>query len=261
MSLLHPLIGRRLFLSSTLVGVIGIFRRATPAQGGTAQSAPRSAEALSPAPPPSTNHSTAVAETSVISAAAMAQAGGEASVRPFKFNASDEDLADLKRRVAATRWPEQEQVRDDSQGVQLDTIQKLARYWATDYDWRKVEARLNALPNFITNIDGLDIHFIHVRSKHEKALPMIVTHGWPGSVIEQLKIVDPLTDPTAHGATTSDAFDLVIPSLPGYGFSGKPTAPGWNPVSIAKAWATLMQRLGYTKYVGRVATGAMPFPR
>jgi pimeloyl-ACP methyl ester carboxylesterase len=192
-----------------------------------------------------------VAETSVISAAAMAQASGETSVRPFKFTASDEDLADLKRRVAATRWPDREQVRDDSQGVQLDTIQKLARYWATEYDWRKVEARLNALPNFITNIDGLDIHFIHVRSKHENALPMIVTHGWPGSIIEQLKVIDPLTDPTAFGGSATDAFHLVIPSLPGYGFSGKPTAPGWNPVSIAKAWATLMQRLGYTKYVAQ----------
>jgi hypothetical protein len=182
-----------------------------------------------------------VGETSVISAAAaMAQASGETSVRPFKFTASDEDLADLKRRVAATRWPEREQVTDDSQGVQLDTIQKLARYWATDYDWRKVEARLNALPNFITNIDGLDIHFIHVRSKHENALPMIVTHGWPGSIIEQLKIIGPLTDPTAFGGSAADAFHLVIPSLPGYGFSGKPTAPGWNPVSIAKAWATLL---------------------
>jgi pimeloyl-ACP methyl ester carboxylesterase len=192
-----------------------------------------------------------VAETSVISAAAMAQASGETSVRPFKFTASDEDLADLKRRVAATRWPDREQVRDDSQGVQLDTIQKLARYWATEYDWRKVEARLNALPNFITNIDGLDIHFIHVRSKHENALPMIVTHGWPGSIIEQLKVIDPLTDPTAFGGSATDAFHLVIPSLPGYGFSGKPKAPGWNPVSIAKAWATLMQRLGYTKYVAQ----------
>jgi hypothetical protein len=198
MSVLHTWIGRRPFLSSTLVGVIGTFLRATAARAGTARSVPGSAEALSPAPAPSTNHSTAVAETSVISAAAMAQASGETSVRPFKFTASDEDLADLKRRVAATRWPDREQVRDDSQGVRLDTIQKLARYWATEYDWRKVEARLNALPNFITNIDGLDIHFIHVRSKHENALPMIVTHGWPGSIIEQLKVIDPLTDPTGN---------------------------------------------------------------
>jgi pimeloyl-ACP methyl ester carboxylesterase len=172
-------------------------------------------------------------------------------IRPFKFNATDDALVDLRRRIAATKWPERETVADTSQGVQLATMQELARYWATDHDWRKVEARLNALPQFITNIDGLDIHFIHVRSKDQNALPMIVTHGWPGSVIEQLKIIEPLTNPTAHGASASDAFDLVIPSLPGYGFSGKPTAPGWNPISIAKAWATLMQRLGYTRYVAQ----------
>ena len=163
----------------------------------------------------------------------------------------DEALADLRRRINATKWPEREQVADASQGVQLATMQKLARYWATEHDWRKVEARLNALPQFITEIDGLDIHFIHVRSKHENALPMIVTHGWPGSIIEQLKIIDPLTNPTAHGGSAADAFHLVIPSLPGYGFSGKPTEPGWNPVRIARAWATLMQRLGYTRYVAQ----------
>ena len=173
------------------------------------------------------------------------------AIRPFPFHAPDEELVDLRRRINATKWPERETVTDDSQGVQLATIQKLARYWATEYDWRKVEARLNALPQFITEIDGLDIHFIHVRSKHENALPMIVTHGWPGSIIEQLKIIEPLTNPTAHGGTAADAFHLVIPSLPGYGFSGKPTAPGWNPVSIARAWATLMQRLGYTRYVAQ----------
>jgi pimeloyl-ACP methyl ester carboxylesterase len=172
-------------------------------------------------------------------------------IRPFRAKFPKADLTDLRRRVAATRWPERETVRDDSQGVRLATIQKLAHYWATKHDWRKCEAKLNALPNFITGIDGLDIHFIHVRSKHENALPMIVTHGWPGSIIEQLKIIDPLTNPTAHGGTAADAFHLVIPSLPGYGFSGKPTAPGWNPVSIAKAWATLMQRLGYTKFVAQ----------
>jgi len=172
-------------------------------------------------------------------------------IRPFSFHAPEAELADLRKRINATKWPEREQVTDDSQGVQLDTIQKLARYWGTGYDWRKVEARLNALPNFVTTIDGLDIHFIHVRSKHENALPMIVTHGWPGSIIEQLKIIEPLTNPTAHGGNAADAFHLVIPSLPGYGFSGKPTAPGWNPVSIAKAWATLIQRLGYTKYVAQ----------
>jgi len=173
------------------------------------------------------------------------------AVRPFRINIPEEQLVDLRRRVKATRWPDKETVTDPSQGVQLATIQQLARYWATDHDWRKIEAKLNAWPQFITEIDGLDMHFIHVRSKHENALPMIVTHGWPGSIIEQLKIIDPLTNPTAHGGSASDAFDLVIPSLPGYGFSGKPTAPGWTPVSIARAWATLMQRLGYKRYVAQ----------
>ena len=172
-------------------------------------------------------------------------------IRPFHVNFRKKQLADLRRRVKATRWPEKETVADASQGVQLATMQKLAQYWASEHDWRKCEAKINAVPNFITEIDGLDIHFIHVRSKHENALPMIVTHGWPGSIIEQMKIIEPLTDPTAHGGTAADAFHLVIPSLPGYGFSGKPTKPGWNPVSIAKAWATLMQRLGYTKYVAQ----------
>jgi pimeloyl-ACP methyl ester carboxylesterase len=173
------------------------------------------------------------------------------AIRPFRFTASKEALDDLRRRVSATTWPEPEQVSDASQGVQLATMQKLAQYWATQHDWRKCEARINAVPNFITEIDGLDIHFIHVRSKHENALPMIVTHGWPGSIIEQMKIIEPLTNPTVHGGTAADAFHLVIPSLPGYGFSGKPTKPGWNPVTIAKAWAALMQRLGYTKYVAQ----------
>jgi pimeloyl-ACP methyl ester carboxylesterase len=172
-------------------------------------------------------------------------------VRPFHIEFSDADLAELRARIKATRWPERETVSDASQGVQLATAQQLAQYWATEYDWRKIEARLNALPQFITEIDGLDIHFIHVRSKQPNALPLIVTHGWPGSVIELLKIVDPLTNPTAHGGTASDAFDLVIPSLPGYGFSGKPTATGWDPPRIARAWATLMQRLGYTRYVAQ----------
>ena len=170
------------------------------------------------------------------------------SIRPFKFHASEKDLADLHRRIAATKWPERETVSDASQGVQLATIQKLAQYWAGDYDWRNCEARLNAVPNFITEIDGLDIHFIHVRSEHENALPLIVTHGWPGSIIEQLKIVEPLTNPTAHGGSASDAFHLVIPSLPGYGFSGKPTTTGWDPDRIARAWTTLMKRLGYERF-------------
>jgi pimeloyl-ACP methyl ester carboxylesterase len=179
------------------------------------------------------------------------QTGGNAVMRPFRVNVPDEQLVDLRRRIAATKWPSKESVGDDTQGVQLATMQKLANYWATDHDWRKVEASLGALPQFITEIDGLDIHFIHVRSKHEDALPLIVTHGWPGSVIEQLKIVDPLTNPTAHGASGSDAFHLVIPSMPGYGFSGKPTTTGWGPERIARAWATLMQRLGYTRYVAQ----------
>jgi pimeloyl-ACP methyl ester carboxylesterase len=184
-------------------------------------------------------------------ATATDQAADKTAIRPFQFTFSDEELADLRRRVNATKWPERELVADASQGVQLATMQKLAKYWGTDYDWSKGEAKLKAVPHFVTEINGLDIHFIHVRSKHENALPIIITHGWPGSVIEQLKIIEPLTDPTAHGGTASDAFHVVIPSLPGYGFSGKPTAPGWNPVSIAKAWATLMQRLGYKKYVAQ----------
>lgn len=181
---------------------------------------------------------------------ALGAASAEA-IRPFKINIPQEQLDDLRRRVAATRWPDKETVQDHSQGVQLATTQKLAQYWATDHDWRKVEARLNALPQFVTEINGLDIHFIHVRSKHENALPVIVTHGWPGSIIEQLKIIGPLTDPTAHGGSEADAFHVVIPSLPGHGFSGKPTAPGWTPVTIGQAWAILMQRLGYTKYVAQ----------
>src|SRR5579883_494983 len=158
----------------------------------------------------------------------------EIAIRPFQLQVSEEDLADLRRRIAATRWPERETVADESQGVRLATTQALARYWATEHDWRKVEARLNALPQFLTEIDGLDIHFIHVRSQHEQALPLIITHGWPGSVIEQLKIVDPLTNPTGHGASAADAFHVVIPSLPGHGFSGKPAAPGWTPARIAR---------------------------
>jgi pimeloyl-ACP methyl ester carboxylesterase len=184
-------------------------------------------------------------------AQAAAQGGGT-SIRPFTVpTASDADLADLRKRINATRWPDRETVTGDNQGVQLATAQKVARYWGSDYDWRKCEKRLKALPHFVTEINGLDIHFIHVKSKHANALPMIVTHGWPGSIIEQLKIVEPLTDPTAHGGTAADAFHLVIPSLPGYGYSGKPTAPGWNPLSIADAWIALMQRLGYAKFVAQ----------
>src|SRR5512133_642594 len=174
-----------------------------------------------------------------------------ADVRPFRVNVPEAELTELRRRIAATRWPERETVADPSQGVQLATIQELARYWVTDYDWRKCEATLNALPQFITEIDGLDIHFIHVRSKHDNALPLIVTHGWPGSIIEQLKIIDPLTEPTAHGADARDAFDVIIPSLPEYAFSGKPTGTGWDPEHIARVWAELMKRLGYARYVAQ----------
>jgi pimeloyl-ACP methyl ester carboxylesterase len=173
------------------------------------------------------------------------------AIRPFRFTASKEALDDLGRRISATQWPDRETVTDQSQGPQLSTLQKLARYWVAEYDWRKVEARLNAYPQFITEIDGLDIHFIHVRSQHKNALPLIVTHGWPGSVTEQLKIIDPLTNPTAHGASAADAFDLVIPSMPGYGFSGKPTTTGWDPAHIARAWVVLMKRLGYKEFVAQ----------
>ncbi|MCW2903610.1 MAG: multidrug transporter [Streptosporangiaceae bacterium] len=173
------------------------------------------------------------------------------AIRPFHVDVPHEALAEMRRRVAATVWPERETVADSSQGVPLATMQELARYWATDYDWRTCEAKLNALPQFITEIDGLDIHFIHVRSRHDDALPLVVNHGWPGSVVEQLKIIDPLVNPTAHGASESDAFHVVIPSMPGYGFSGKPTTPGWGPERMARAWAALMQRLGYIRYAAQ----------
>src|SRR5829696_9500401 len=170
-------------------------------------------------------------------------------VRPFQVDVPEEDLDDLRRRIAATHWPEKETVEDQSQGPRLATMQALKRYWETEYDWRKCEEKLKGLQHFITEIDGLDIHFIHVRSEHDDALPLIVCHGWPGSIIEQLKLIDPLTNPTAHGASAADAFHLVIPSMPGYGFSGKPTTTGWGPRRIARAWAVLMKRLGYDRYV------------
>ena len=173
------------------------------------------------------------------------------AIRPFQVNVPEADLTELRKRINNTKWPERETVTDATQGVQLATTQALARYWGTAYDWRECEARLNAFPHFITEIDGLDIHFIHVRSKHDNALPLIVTHGWPGSVVEQMKIIDPLTNPTAHGGSASDAFDVVIPSMPGYGFSGKPTTPGWDPDHIARAWVTLMKRLGYAAFVAQ----------
>jgi pimeloyl-ACP methyl ester carboxylesterase len=173
------------------------------------------------------------------------------AIRPFRVHVPEAELVELRKRINATRWPERETVADASQGVQLAMMQALAGYWATEYDWRKCEARLQALPNFMTEIDGLDIHFIHVRSKHQDAMPLIVTHGWPGSPIEQLKIIDPLTNPTAHGGSASDAFHVVIPSMPGYGFSGKPTTPGWDPAHMARAWVELMKRLGYNRFAAQ----------
>ena len=208
----------------------------------TTRMAPGGAETLASKP---------TTEGPFIGAASRKSADQDTAIRPFEFHASDEDLADLKRRIVATRWPDRETVADASQGVQLATMRKLADYWATQYDWRKVEARLNSLPNFLTNIDGLDIHFIHVKSKHENALPIIITHGWPGSIIEQLKIIEPLTDPTAHGGKAEDAFHVVVPSMPGYGFSARPTEVGWGPPRIVQAWLTLMQRLGYERFVAQ----------
>jgi pimeloyl-ACP methyl ester carboxylesterase len=182
---------------------------------------------------------------------APAPAGGDTAIRPFQVHVPEAALADLRRRIGETRWPDKETVTDRSQGNQLGKLQEIVRYWGTDYDWRKVETRLNALPMFMTEIDGVDIHFIHVKSRHANALPLIITHGWPGSIIEQLKVIEPLTNPTAHGGRAEDAFDVVIPSVPGYGFSGKPEDTGWNPDRIARAWAELMKRLGYTRYVAQ----------
>jgi len=190
-------------------------------------------------------------KTAVASPAKRVGAAPDSAIRPFRVNVPQADLDDLRRRIAATRLPDRETVADQSQGVQLATIERLMRHWATAYDWRKVEARLNALPQFITEIDGVDIHFLHVRSRHENALPLIVTHGWPGSVIEQLKIVDPLVNPTAHGGSASDAFHVVIPSIPGFGFSGKPATTGWGLQRIARAWGELMKRLGYETFVAQ----------
>src|SRR5580658_9364214 len=189
--------------------------------------------------------------TTTIEQQGAGQASGKNAIRPFQVDVPEESLIELRRRIKATIWPERETVSDATQGVQLATMQALARYWGTEYDWRKIEAKLNALPQFLTQIDGLDIHFIHARSKHANALPLIVTHGWPRSITEQMKIIDPLTNPTAHGGNASDAFDVVIPSMPGYGFSGKPTTTGWDPAHIARAWTVLMKRLGYTKFVAQ----------
>ena len=193
---------------------------------------------------------TTVSQLSTLQLDAVPQTA-TAEIRPFHINFSEEQLTDLRRRIVTTNWPERETVSDTSQGVQIATMKKLARYWATDYDWRRAEAQLNSLPQFVTNIDGLDIHFIHVRSKNPNALPLIITHGWPGSIIEQLKVIGPLTDPAAYSGKAEDSFDVVIPSLPGYGFSGKPTATGWDPAHIARAWVVLMKRLGYTRFVAQ----------
>jgi pimeloyl-ACP methyl ester carboxylesterase len=214
------LLARRKFLGSTMAGSVGLFLPIA-ASYSAAHAAPKAPNAADPA------------------------------IRPFQFRAADADLADLKRRIAATKWPDQELVPDASQGVKLATMRQVAEYWGKSHDWRKVEARLNAYPQFVTTIDGVDIHFIHVRAKHPKALPVIITHGWPGSILEQLKIIDPLTRPTAFGGKATDAFDVVIPSLPGYGFSGKPTELGWDPIRVARAWIVLMKRLGYARYVAQ----------
>jgi pimeloyl-ACP methyl ester carboxylesterase len=216
----------------------------TPAPEGAATMATASTTTTPTAPAPTL-------DSPIIGAAATAAQAPDASIRPFQFHATDAQLSDLKQRILGTRWPEKETVSDTSQGVPLATMQELARYWATDYDWRKAEAKLNSYPQFVTNIDGLDIHFVHVKSKEKNALPVVISHGWPGSVLEQIKLIDRLTDPTQHGGTAADAFDVVIPSMPGYGFSGKPTAPGWGVEHMARAWDVLMKRLGYHRYVAQ----------
>jgi len=246
---LRLLIARRHFLASTFVGSMGLFVPLTAAHA--AQPSPPGAQTPAPSPATTTSPAATSGDSSVIGAAASADQSGDTAIRPFKFHASDEELAELKRRIKATRWPDKESVNDDTQGVRLETTKKLADYWLNHHDWRRAEKQLFSYPNFVTNIDGLDIHFIHVKSKHPNALPVIITHGWPGSIIEQLKIIGPLTDPTAYGGKAEDAFDVVIPSLPGYGFSARPTATGWTVPRIAKAWATLMNRLGYKRYVAQ----------
>lgn len=247
-----PLGRREFLLTSATAGVVGAL---LPLSSAYAETAPMPVAGAGT--PVAANASTTLLQASGLSGAALtgtvaaATSEDDESIRPFRFRASEDALADLRRRVSATKLPDRETVTDASQGVQLATIQKLARYWATEHNWRKVEERLNALPQFVTRIDGVDIHFIHVRSKQPKALPVIITHGWPGSIIEQMKVIEPLTNPTAHGGTAADAFDVVIPSLPGHGFSGKPTVGGWDPIRIARAWAVLMQRLGYKRYVAQ----------
>ncbi len=246
---LRSLIGKPLPLAGSLAAVIGLALPVIPARAETAT--PHRAK-IDARPAYSAGSSGLSCSSGLPKGGdAQGQPAVDSSIRPFQFHATDEQLIDLRRRIAATKWPSRELVTDASQGVQLGTVQELARYWQSEYDWRKFEKRLNSLPQFVTRIDGVDIHFIHVRSKHPKSLPIIITHGWPGSIIEQLKIIDPLTNPTAHGGSPADAFDVVIPSLPGHGFSGTPTSLGWDPIRIARAWITLMQRLGYTNYVAQ----------
>lgn len=240
-------ISRRHLLASTVVGSVGLILPTGAANASTPPPTPGST-LTEQGPAPASPAATLSGDAAFIAATAPS---GDTSIRPFKYHATDAELADLKRRIRETRWPDSETVNDNSQGVRLATMRKLADYWVNHHDWQRREANLFSYPNFITNIDGLDIHFIHVKSKHPNALPVIITHGWPGSIIEQLKVIGPLTDPTAHGGTAADAFDVVIPSLPGYGFSGKPTAVGWTVPRIAKAWDTLMKRLGYTQYVAQ----------
>ena len=246
----RPPIGRRQLLASTIVGAIAVSLPQAAAQAATMPPSAPDEPRLGPAQPFPTP-AAASGEPAITAAAARCEPTNEPSIRPFHYHATDAEVAELKRRIAATRWPDRETVDDASSGVRRATMQKLADYWANHHDWRRAEAQLFAYPNFVTNIDGLDIHFIQVKSKHPNALPVIITHGWPGSIIEQLKIIGPLTDPTAHGGTAADAFDVVIPSLPGYGFSVKPTAPGWDVPRIARAWPTLMTRLGYKRYVAQ----------
>jgi len=245
---LRLMIGRRHFLATAAIGTVGVFLPLSSANAATVPPGPGSMVG-EPAQAPAAPAAATTAETAVIGAAA--EQIGDTSIRPFKYHATDEELADLKRRIKATKWPDRETVNDDTQGVQSETMRKLADHWANHHDWRRAEAEIFSYPNFITNIDGLDIHFIHVKAKHPNALPVVITHGWPGSIIEQLKVIGPLTDPTAHGGTAADAFDVVIPSLPGYGFSAKPTGAGWDVPRIARAWATLMNRLGYKRYVAQ----------
>jgi pimeloyl-ACP methyl ester carboxylesterase len=235
---------RQWIAASAIAGAAGIFLPAA-AQAETGASAPAAAARPAAAPPD------AAFAPGGVAAMALAQPARDTSIRPFQFHASDGALAEMRRRIAATIWPEKETVPDSSQGVPLDTMRKLARYWATDYDWRKAEAKLNALPQFVTTIDGLDIHFIHVRSKYPNALPLVINHGWPGSVLEQIKLIGPLTDPVAYGGKAEDAFHVVIPSMPGYGFSAKPASAGWGPERMGRAWDVLMKRLGYDRYVAQ----------